>query len=557
MKERVSKKLLISIIAIVFILGTIVTMSVHAEETTNYTIKIKANDDEEHTYEAYQIFKGDLYEEDITEGEEKKTEKTLSNITWGSGIGDKSNELLNELKKDEKLKEDFKNCETARQVAEVLDQFNDEDEKLKIFAQIISKFLSGTKTTSTAEDKIYTISVDEPGYYFIKDKDDSLTEDKNSAYTRYMLKVVSNIEIEPKSEKPTVDKSLSPEDPSMNTTDHAINEQFNYYLTANLPENKEFSEYKKYKLVFEDTMSAGITYDGIESVKVKAKTTKEEAESDEIEIELNAENKDYEIKTATNEETGDTTLTITIDDLVAILKDKADITKGVKVVVTYKAHLNEKANASSNKDGEINNSNDNTVKLKYSNNPNIGKEESMGTTLGDTNYVFTYKIYNTKYSDSAVEGNELEGAEFKLYKKDNENEEEVKLIWDETLSAYRPINENADTEEEATNLKSQKDGKFDVKGLGAGTYVLKEVVTPYGYNTCEDITFEIKATFNEESGDKATVEFSEETVMSQQVVNVHGSKLPSTGSITLIIIIGLAVVFGIVGLVLSKDKKED
>ena len=94
-------------------------------------------------------------------------------------------------------------------------------------------------------------------------------------------------------------------------------------------------------------------------------------------------------------------LTFTINDLVSLLKDKADIKKGIKVVIKYTAHLNE--NAEISKPDLANKPNVNTVKLKYSNNPNNGTTEDMGTTVEDKNYIFTYGVDNTKYEKYANE----------------------------------------------------------------------------------------------------------------------------------------------------------
>ena len=557
MKMQLSKKLLLSIMAIVLVIGILVTTNVYAED--KYTIKIKKTDDGvEHTYEAYQIFSGDLYVDPSKSEEAKKTEdrnKTLSNIEWGSGIkteavgeSEGTSKLVEELKKVK----DFEKCDTPRQIAVVLESFDEDDDRLKAFAEVVSNYLQEPKTSKLSDDgENYEISVDEPGYYLIKDKDKSLDESQYAAYTRYMLKVVSSIETTPKAEKPTVTKSLSQEKTNMKVSDYAINEKFNYYLTANLPENEEFREYEKYKLVFEDTMSEGITYDGIESVKVVAKKNETE-ESITIELE---EDKAKDTETGykvskSSTEKKETVVTITINDLAKILKDnKADITKGVKVIVTYKAHLNEKAEISKF-EGE-NKPNINTAKLKYSNDPNKAGEDSMGTTLEDKNYVYTYEVENTKYGKHATQSDKdakpLEGAGFKLYKgEDTKNE--VKLKWDEKLDAYRPVKEKEDAEV----IRSRKDGKFNIVGLDAGTYTLVEVETPKGYNTCENFQIKIATTLTEE---KAT--FSKDSNMVNKIINVQGSKLPKTGSMTLIAMCGVATILGVSGLIMSKNKKEE
>ena len=72
-----SKKLASLLLALVMALSLAVTA--FADESTTYSITIN-NSTAGHTYEAYQIFTGDLAEKDGA--------KILSNIVWGSGISE-------------------------------------------------------------------------------------------------------------------------------------------------------------------------------------------------------------------------------------------------------------------------------------------------------------------------------------------------------------------------------------------------------------------------------------------------------------------------------------
>ncbi len=550
MKAQILKKVFLSVMAIVLVMGTIVMTNVYAEES--YTITINKKDDGvNHEYEAYQIFSGDLYEE-----EREGRKKTLSNIEWGDGIKQESKEeLIKALKNADTIGEKFSACNSAREVAVVLEGFKEDEEEIKAFAEFISQYLTDTTThKSSPVGENYEITVSAPGYYLIKDKNDSLKETDYAAYTRYILEVVGDIEIDPKSEKPTIEKSLSAENTNEDTGDYAINEKFNYYLTAELPAKKEYGEYEKYKLEFEDQMSKGITYDEIVSVIVKAK--EKEAPNTEKEITLNEESNGYKKEIKSVEDNGQK-LTITIENLVEILEENsADITKGVKVIVTYKAHLNEQAEIS--KPGKENKPNTNTVQLKYSNNPNAGGEDSTGTTIADENYVFTYEIDNTKYGRNADQGEldnkALEGAGFSLYKGESAEEgEEISFKYNEKLEAYCPC-ESTDPQANKV-ITSMKDGKFNIAGLDAGTYTLVEVETPKGYNTCKNVTIKINPEFAKDGSHKI-ISFGDSN-MENSIVNIHGSRLPSTGSITLIVIFGVAIVLGVTGLIISKNKKEE
>ncbi len=99
-------------LALVLALTLLLAMSatVFAADDT-YTITISGdNVVAGHIYEAYQIFKGDLAEKD--------SKTILSNIEWGSSVN--GDALLTALKADATLGNDFKDCTTAAQVADVL-----------------------------------------------------------------------------------------------------------------------------------------------------------------------------------------------------------------------------------------------------------------------------------------------------------------------------------------------------------------------------------------------------------------------------------------------------
>lgn len=589
MNKKLMKKRYISFVAFIITIVLVLVSSYAAEpkegeKSSQYTVTIKGDNVEEgHTYEAYQIFKGDLFieEQETNGGSEKKKVPILSNVEWGSGIdGEK---LLEALKADETFKVDgedetevnaFEKCSSASQVAKVVDTFDDDSDKAKAFATHVGDNLKkeNDKIISSKYDsnkKEYTFEISEAGYYLIKDKDDTL-DGKYDAYTRYILKVVNSTEVKPKSEKTSVTKSLDPSNPNKKVDDHAINESFKFYLTATLPESTEYNEYKKYKLVFTDTMNPGITFDGIDSVTVNGNTTS--GDSKEITInksETNNENECY-YKLETQEEADKSTkLTLTINDLKKI--SDIDLTKGAKVVVTYSVHLNELASSAIDTEEHTStNSNSNEVTLSYSNDPNWkgedDEDEPTGTTPSDKNYVFTYKINNTKYSEKRGEKTVLKDAGFTLYKKvkDETNTEEaklevVKLIWDESIEAYRPIGkdeEKSEDTEEKWEIKSQDNGKFDIKGLDVGTYILKETTTPGGYDTCKDIEIVIKADYTTTIPEQQ-VDLKGSTNMNNEVINVYGVDLPSTGARTLIIICCVSTVFALLGIILSKKEKED
>lgn len=85
-------------------------------------------------------------------------------------------------------------------------------------------------------------------------------------------------------------------------------------------------------------------------------------------------------------------------------------------------------------------------------------------------------------------------------------------------------------------MESPIDGKFNINGLKAGTYYLKEMAAPKGYNKLAN---PIKVTIDNEgkiTTDKTTTEVG--------VENKSGTLLPSTGGMgtTLIYLAGIVLV---------------
>ena len=187
-----------------------------------------------------------------------------------------------------------------------------------------------------------------------------------------------------------------------------------------------------------------------------------------------------------------------------------------KIVVKYTATLNE--NATIEGTGNINETN-----LKYGND----------TTETKTTTTYTYK-FNLKKTDA--DENEIEGAEFKLYDKDNH--EILVVLENEADSIYRVAVEG----ETGVTIKV---GHATIKGLDAGTYYLEEVVSPEGYNK---LTSKVKVEVKGKNNDNSF------HINDISVVNYTGSLLPETGGIgtMLFITFGLILILGFGLLLVTK-----
>jgi len=535
------KKYAILLLALVMLISCIPAMA--DDETpinpTTYTITINIPDDNKavnHTYEAYQIFTGDLSDPSSNDTE-AGTKVILSNIEWGSSVEKYDNKDLSST--------------NASELAATLIADNNLDDFLKKLDLKSNSFKASEK-----KENAYVIEGLEPGYYLVKDRAGSLNN-VHDAYTSLILEVVENSTVSPKSVYPTVDKQVQDEvadkdadtkfaDGWGETADHAINESFKFKLIANLPASTNYDAYKTYKLVFNDSMSSGITFEGIESVTVDG-------------VPFSAEK--YTCTAVAGKKGGDWSLTIN-----NIKGGEVNLNDGAEVVVVYNAHLNEDAAIGDEDD------NNNTVYLQYSNNPNAagggqggagGEAEELGQTNTDTVWVFTYEVESTKYKNSIDDANKLDGAGFTLYPSTNGTDKgsAVELVYDSEAMVYRPApSEPAEGTEVVTQMISANGGIFNIVGLDVGTYIMEETTVPAGYNKCENIVIIIDATHSETADTSASTNITM-TVNNTQadinnVVNKSGATLPETGGMgtTLLYVGGGILVLAAIVLLIVKRR---
>ena len=492
------------------------TSTSNTNQSMDYTLTLTGTTTG-HTYEAYQIFAGDLYTK--ADGT-----KVLSNVQWGNGVSYTGAE------------------NSAADVAAKLSAPEGDSNKMEL-DQLLNDLTLTTvaKTVESAEGNTVIDSL-AAGYYLVKDKDDT-QKDTSDAYTKFIVQVVGNTSVEVKSDVPTVEKKVKDTNDSKDETsdwqasDADINDQVEYKITGTLPNNYE--DYTKYSYVFTDTMSKGLTYtastDGKKSFKVTLYTGDDDKDGINITDHFTEMIADY--RGPDPGYTGGKVITWTEKDNNG-LKDIEQITKNSKIVITYNATLNNDA-----KIGAA--GNPNKVDLTFSNNPNNGHEGETGKTPEDKNIVFTYKTIVNKVDQDQKP---LAGAAFKLEKKQSDGK-------------YTLVKE----------FTAGEDKKFEFTGLDDGEYKLTETTTPAGYNTIDPIVFTISATHDGTSDDPKLTELSgnvtngvvtftrdtnNEDSLTTDIVNKNGSTLPSTGGrgTTMIYIIGAALVIT-AGVVLVMRKK--
>ena len=363
-----------------------------------------------------------------------------------------------------------------------------------------------------------------------------------------MIQVVDKAtEFTPKKEVPSVDKEVKDEaddaeagsaDGWGETADHEIGETFQFKLTATIPADANLKAYKTYAVTFNDTMSAGVTFEKINTVKVNGTAIDASAYT----------------STATAGQAGGS-WTLSIADIKQIsgvqLGDAA-----VTIEVEYDAHLNTAA-AVNTASGTT--TNKNTVTLTYSNNPDATGNGNTDTTPPDDVWVFTYGNNGTKED---ANGNKLADAGFELYAGSTTGTDKPSGT---AISLYKVGNDyykydSTKTDypaggEVVTEMVTTTDGVFNIKGLDVGTYTLYEKTVPTGYVQSTNTVFKIGATHAETSG-AGNVTLTEDSSTSETIVNLSGATLPSTGGIgtTIFYILGAILVLG-AGIVLVTRRR--
>lgn len=491
---------------------------------------------EHHSFKAFQIFKGNV--NDASE---------ISNVEWGSCIHD-YHDFLAELKKDPTLSTPFQDADSLQKVLAVISTWHESDDNSIAFARFVCHYLYPTADADpqpfipTSGD-VVQIPNDGAGYYLIVDTTYFNPGDSYHAYNSFLLNVTKapwNLKVTPKVEKPSVKKEVYDNQDGANeagfgsSADHAINEEFQFKLTATLPASPDraYDYYDEYMVTFCDTLSAGITFDRWDTVVIN---------NGGADIPIPAEN--Y-YSDASNQD-----LTLSIED-VKTCAPGLNLNNGATITVTYTAHLNEKAYVNT-EGGSNTTENKNRVYLEYSNNPRI--DTSLDHTTTSEVCVYTYQLNNTKYHDDDTTGNELAGAGFRLYSdKDCTEEQEIKLKKNTTDGTYSPYF-GADAGDE---MFSDEHGQFNVKGLDAGTYYLRETKTPDGYSACADKKIVISATHTEYN-----VNLSGESNLNNKIINkkAGGITLPSTGGMgtTIFYVVGGGLMVAAIVLLVTKKRMEN
>lgn len=444
--KSLMKKVFAAAAAIATVFGLAATTVATANAADNATLTVSTTDTKfaGKTVNAYKMFSatvssdGGAVSHTLTDGWKpffmSSTLDGLTGVT-DANVNDKANEYVSKLK----------------------------DSALTAFAAKASNWAQ-TKTNNITADATATVSENaatdgkytatftglDYGYYVVAVPGATLADAKGQ-YAALVRVHSTTVGVDIKGDLPTVDKKVQVNGTGQNATDAKIGDTLTFTLTSTIP---DMSAYSTYTFNFKDTLSKGLTFEQVKSVKVEDKTL--------------SVNTDY---TVTPPTAPNNTLTVAMNDF----KAKQQANAGKKITVTYTATLN--------KDAVVGGAgNVNSATIQYSNNPSTnGTGDSEPSKVRVFTYGFTVDKYTgDQYTDAATR---LAGAKFTLAPKNGEPMSFVQVnAGSGTAKADEYRVANAGETGATTTITTPENGKVDFQGLKNGEYTLTETEAPAGYN---------------------------------------------------------------------------
>lgn len=406
------------------------------------------------------------------------------------------------------------------------------------------------------------------GYYLLNPRGGSIPSETYA--TMFALNTLSGNDtvINVKAVYPTIDKTFLTGDPK--TKSVSIGDDMTFQLTSKVP---DMTGYNHYYYVVQDTLSKGLTYKAISSIKIGATTLAPEA---------------YTVEPITDTVTGETALRIIFKNFLQYNDRTAQ-----DVVITYVGTLADAA--------ALGTPNKNTAKLQYSNDPKYDYLDNMDSMHPDDpnsdpnamtglTPVSTTETFTTSLTIKLTDGeNLLTGAEFKISGENLNRVLTTGYVYElDPAGTYYKLNDGTYTttapdaatmDKYESDLKYRRDeqttqtkeatayvdanGQLVFAGLGEGTYTISEVTAPNGYNKVEDFTIVVE--FDEKTqkysatsvlGDYTITETN--NLLTLDIVNTTGVVLPSTGGMgtKVIYIAGSALALGATILLVVKKRMK-
>lgn len=394
----------------------------------------------------------------------------------------------------------------------------------------VSADASNSKYTATFTGLDY-------GYYVVAVPGATLAN-ASGQYATLVSVHSTSVTAEIKGNLPTVDKKVQVDGTGKDATDAKIGDSLTFTLTSTIP---DMSAYDTYTFNFKDTLSKGLTFERVTSVKV-------EGANSPLTV-----NTDYTVTTPTA--SNNNTLTVAMKDF----KTKQQVNAGKKITVTYTATLNE--NAVVGGAGNVN-----SATIQYSNDPSTnGTGESEPSKVRVFTYGFTVDKYTgDQYTDAATR---LAGAEFTLAPKNGDPMSFVQVnAGSATANAVYRVAKAGETG--TTTITTPENGKVDFQGLENGEYTLTETKAPAGYNKLasaigvkvdgqnngtDTTNATVTITYNNDNGNDYNQTASNGVI---PVQNKSGAILPGTGGMGTIAFTVIGVLVIALGVAWTLKRKN-
>jgi len=369
---------------------------------------------------------------------------------------------------------------------------------------------SGTVTKGATSVKIDNLAL---GYYLVYPEDAKMKAGASTICSLTMMD--SDVDVNVKADYPGFEKEVDDQDVE-------VGQIVTYTITSAVPDT---TGYKTYPFVFTDKMTEGLTFNAeIANFTVKIDGTA-------ISVPDTGKGTTLEIK--------DNGFTLTFD------MTKYQNNKGNTLEIIYKAKVNKNA---------ICNYTENHADLEYGHTPTVVPPQNIPV------YSSKIVVFKHKEGDESVQ---LSGAKFVLIKKGEGGAEsyfktdatsgDVSWVAKDSKGAIDSV-EKAQTY--GVNIgTTDSNGECTFEGLESGTYYLREIESPVGYNLLTtDVTVNVRAP-NSDNPDKPVG-----VSVTSKVANSSGGTLPETGGMgtTIFYLLGgLLVVGAVVAFITRRRMSAD
>lgn len=487
------KKLCITLVALLLMLGICMSAAAETPVAGPYSVTIK-NVVGDHTYEAYQIFQGDLHN------------GTLSNVQWGNGVSAAGQSALGDAAALAASLEGTDGAVFAKQIAQYL---------------VADNAVEGTQSGSVA-----VINVDAPGYYLIKDADGSLAGQETAA-TPYILSVLGKTEVSPKNgtipalskQVQEISDDVDPESGSFdNIADLDQLDVATFRVTGTLP--SDYDSYTTYEYIFHDIASVGLEFLP-DTMKVFV---------DDVQI-----TEGFTLEHTDDPQDDNCTFELVFADM----KQVAAAHAGSEIALEYGCLVSENYVFES----------ENKVTLEFSNDV---YSEQTGSTKPEYAYVYTYKLILNKVDEN---NDPLSGAAFKVTKKEGDTfvDPAMDITVDATGTVFTLTGLDAGiycltetTTPDGYNTMAPMYFRIEsTVGVENGVPAVTQL-----------IAYECDVNGNRLSAEESFVTDKTTGVITTTVVNQKGSSLPTTGGIGTVLLYTAGGLLAMIALVWFVTKKR-